>query len=164
MAELRFIAFKGKSWIAAAIRYFTRSQAYSHIAVLMDDDRLIEAWPHKGGTKQWTDYSDISKHKKGSKYEIWSIEVTDEEKKHCEDRWIEMAENKVPYDYAGVIGFVFKKTIKENHNKLFCSEMAIMPICEYRQWQKVDPSLVSPKDFVYLLECMDATIVSTDIV
>lgn len=40
---LKFVAFKGVSKSSKIIKFFTWSE-YSHIAVLLQDNTLIEAW------------------------------------------------------------------------------------------------------------------------
>ena len=161
---IRIVAFYGKSWVSAGIRYFTRSKKYSHTAAMMPDGRLIEAWPHgKNRMKQWTDWSDFSAHSKGTKYEIWALPVTKDEMIYCHNRWAEMAANKVPYDYWGVVGFVFKKA-KQSASKLFCSEMCIKPSVEINKYTHIDPSLISPAMLVSIIEFSGGYIEKTGIV
>ncbi len=153
MKTLHFVGFYGKSFTSSLIRYFTRSRTYSHIAILITDKgQLIEAWPHKGGWKQWTDYSDIYKHTPGTKYEIWGLEVEDTAYDKCMKFYREQADNQVTYDYAGVISFLFKKTVKENPDRFFCSELAVYPLCDVFEWKTIKPHLVSPRDFINIIE------------
>lgn len=44
---MRIACYKGKSFVSKLIRWFTRSD-YSHVAFLLDDGSVIEAW-EKGG-------------------------------------------------------------------------------------------------------------------
>jgi len=153
MKELKFVAFRGKSWVSKAIRYFTRSKDYSHIAILMEEQKgiLIEAWTH-GGLTQWTDYSSIDKHTPGTKYEIWTLEVPDDVYEHCMNYYKHHAEQKTRYYYAGILGFIFKKSVKQNKNKLFCNEEAITPLCEAMPWAKIVPSNTNPETFIYIIQ------------
>ena len=164
MAQIKLVAFYGKSFVSKSIRYFTRSKKYSHIAVMMPDGRLIEAWPHgKSKIKSWTDWSDWSAHTPGTKYEIWSLEVSDNTASYCHNRWIEMAEQKVPYDWWGIVGFVFKK-IKNSKAKLFCSEMWITPSVEVKQFQSINPENIDPASLVAIIEYAGGKLEKTDIV
>ena len=151
MKELRFVAFRGKSWISKVIRYFTRSKDYSHIAIMLPDDNLIEAWTH-GGWTQWTDYSSLDKHTPGTKYEVWPLMVSDTVYEYCMNYYIHHAEQKTPYDYAGILGFIFKKSVKQNKKKFFCNELAITPLCESLKWDKIVPSNTNPETFIYIIQ------------
>jgi hypothetical protein len=158
MQELKFIAFKGKSIVSKAIRYFTRSRDYSHVAILMPDSKLIEAWDHQGWG-QWTDYSTIAKHTKGTKYEIWELEVSEEAAAHCMGYYQHHADLKTPYDYFGVAGFIFKKTTRHSKKKLFCSELCITPLCEAKGWDKITPNHISPESFVDIIQAAGGKII-----
>ena len=158
MPELKFEVFRGKSWVSKAIRYFTRSRYYSHTAVMLPDNRLIEAWNHNGGMKQWTDYSAIEKHTPGTKYEIWKLPVTQEVYDHCMSFYIHHAEVKTPYDYAGIIGFVLKKTVRQNKKKLFCSELSMGPLCNSMGWDKIEPSHISPENFIDIIQAAGGSV------
>jgi hypothetical protein len=155
MKHIRMVAFKGVSFVSKGIKFFTRSgDGYSHVAVLLEDgETLLEAWPHnkKRPWKQWTDYSTFDNHTKGTPYEIWRISVTDEVYNACMSYYIHHADVKTPYDYAGVIGFIFKK-VKDKVHKLFCSEYLIYPISKGCQWDKVIPSHVSPQNAVEIFQ------------
>lgn len=158
MPELKFVAFRGKSVVSRLIRYFTRSPEYSHIAVLVPKmkNTLIEAWNHEGGMKQWTDFSAIKQHSPGTRYEIWTLEVSEDVYKHCTNYYGHHAQQKTPYDYRGIIGFILKKTVKQNKKKLFCSELAITPLAEAREWDKVIPSHIDPGNFVDIIQAAGA--------
>lgn len=158
MPELKFVAFKGKSWVSKCIRYFTRSPQYSHIAILVPGmkNTLIEAWNHEGGMKQWTDFSAIRKHTPGTQYEIWTLEVSEDVFKHCVNYYAHHAQQKTPYDYMGIIGFILKKTVKQNKKKLFCSELAITPLVEAKLWHKIIPSNTDPDRFVGIIQAAGA--------
>lgn len=159
MSNLNFVAFYGVSTVSSLIRYFTRSRSYSHIAISISKDKLIEAWPHEGGLKQWTDYSSFDKHTPGTVYEIWSLPVSAECKQFCMSYYNAMAKAKTPYDYKGVLGFVFKKSVKESPDKLFCSELAITPLVTFNNWRTIRSHLVSPRDFVNIVEAAGAKMI-----
>ena len=146
MKHLNFVAFKGKSWVSKAIRYFTRSKDYSHIAVLLDDCNLIEAW--KGRTHR----SFFSEHTKDTIYEIWSLGVPDNVHYHCMKYYQHPATVQTPYDYFGIAGFILKKTVKQSKKRLFCSELAMTPLSSAMCWGKIVPSHISPESFVDIIQ------------
>jgi len=157
---LRFVAFEGKSIASKLIKFHTRSSKYSHIAILVDG-RLIEAWPHGKSMKSWIDYSDFNSHKPGTQYEIWGLSVPTKEYSYCVDAWTQMAEDKVKYDWWGILGFLLKRT-KDVESKMFCSEMAIKPLVEIKKLTSVKPFHISPEMFVCLIQAMGATLLTTD--
>jgi len=150
---LKFVAFRGKSLVSKAIRFWTRSKGYSHIAILMPNERLIEAWPHKGGIKSWTDWSDWSAHTPGTKYEIWELSVSEEIYDYCISYYEKAAAEKIPYDWAGIIAFVFKT--KDRKNKMFCSEIAVTPVVIKKRWI-IDPAKIHPALFVDIMQIAGA--------
>lgn len=164
MKELKFVAFHGKSFISKCIRYFTRSRLYSHIAVLLSDNGdLIEAW-EQSGMKACVDWSNINKHTDGTKYEVWGLEVDDFVYESCMQFYSNNARRRTGYDYKGVIGFIFKKAVKENPNKFFCSEFCIYPLCISKKWTTIKPHLVSPRDFVNIIEASGGRLIDNGFV
>ena len=110
--------FDGLSFLSKGIKLWTRSKD-SHSAVLdYEKGCLIEVW---GGLLHvyWR-YSDFSAHTPGTPYEVWELQVKDEqyEKAMSFYRWL--ADRKFPYNYLGVIGFVLPIFI--SNRGFFCSE------------------------------------------
>lgn len=180
MRKLRWAAFKGKSLISKAIRFYTRSTDYSHIAVVnspLDTTQLldvvtlnkkhqflIEAWNHSGNPfKQWIDFSGFDAHSTRTEYEIWELEVNDEIYTACMRAWREMAKEKVKYDWASIIGFVLKTKKDVNSGKMMCSEMSITPIAYWKNWLKIRPHKVHPDYFICLIQAAGGQMVKVGV-
>ena len=164
MSELMFVAFKGKSVISKTIRWFTRSMDYSHIAVMLPDGKLVEAWNHAGGFKQWVDYSAIEIHTPKTHYEVWSLEVPEGVHDFCLNYYNHHAQAKTPYDYKGIIGFISKGKKHENKNKLFCSELAISPVAHGLGWDRITPAHIDPETFIDIIQAAGGRLVKEGVV
>lgn len=164
MTPLYFMAFHGVSKLSRLIRFCTRSD-YSHIAICTDvaSMTLIEPWAHDGGIRQWWDVSSVNRHSPGTKWELWGIEVDDKEYRYCMSRYHTYADNKLKYDWRGVIGFEIQ-FVKDSSEKLFCSEGAIKPLATWRRLTRVFPERVSPADFIALIQAMGGRCVMTGVV
>lgn len=153
MGKLFFAAFKGTSLISKIIKFWTRSE-FSHIAVI-SDKKLIEAWNHKAGFKNYWAYSDFSNHNTGAEYEIWMLPVSTDEEIFCMNEYKRFAEQNRCYDWKSIYGFVLK--LKKDMQKCaMCSEGAIEPIYNFRNLKTIKPHQISPSQFVNLIEAMGA--------
>jgi hypothetical protein len=173
MRKLYFCAFSGNSIISKFIKFWTRS-SYSHIAYLYIDEEkitdvfknekmyLIEVWKEKGKTilQQYWQKVDCSNklfkdcfknHKKGTKIDIWSIEVEEDKYKYVNKFINNLAINKTKYDYVAIVSFLLRLKKQEN-NKYFCSEGCIAPLVNVNFWYEINPSFVSPSDFIKILQ------------
>jgi hypothetical protein len=151
MAKVRFVAFKGKSLVSVAIRFFTRSKKYSHIGYLKTDEALIECWPSKGNRFQRWSVGGFENHSPGTDYEIWELIVTDKQYKYIDWFFYKAALFGFAYDWLGCMGFVFR-LVRDSRDRFFCSEGCAAPLCRHLGWESVVPSHVSPQDFVELLD------------
>jgi len=152
--QLRWALFKGISLISKLIKFWTRSE-YSHVGFLLNDYVLIECW---GGLfdVEWGFFMPpFSKHTKGTEIEIWSLEVSDYEYDIVENFMTRLAQLKYPYDWIGIIGFVFKID-KHGRKGFFCSEGCIYPLKKVKGWKTVKPHHVSPVMFINLIESAGA--------
>jgi len=157
MKKLSYIAFYGKTFVSKLIKFWTRSK-YSHIAVYTQDEKiageLIEVWP---GSKKFLkfkmfwDYSFFRRHKKGTKFELWELEVSEEEYDYCMGQYIGYAIKKIPYDWKAIFGFLFKYK-KDSRKGKMCSEGCITPFVEFRKLTNMNPSHQSPQDFIKIIE------------
>ena len=151
---LDFIVFKGFSVVSKAIKFYTRSN-YSHVGFMMNSNTIIEAWNHGGGMKQWWDYSTAAAHSNGTPYELWRIAVTEEDYDKVHKLFIGWVDSKLPYDWKGIVGFVLKGG-KDSKVGRFCSEGCIEPLVDVFGWDRIQPSKVSPEDFVRIIQAAGA--------
>lgn len=155
LKHLDFIALKGTSFVSKTIKFYTRSD-YSHIGFVMPEGKtLIEAWTHDGGVKQWWDYSTPAAHKNGTPYEIWRLTVSEDDWVKVTNIFMDWADQKLPYDWWGILGFVTKGN-KESSKGKFCSEGCIEPLVDVFNLTTITPSHISPEQFVNLVEAMGA--------
>lgn len=145
--KVEFVAFKGISWTSKLIRFWTRS-SYSHIAYKTERGDLIEAWHFEDGMR-WG-YSFLSQHTKGTPYEVWALDVDDEKAEEVNKFLEQLADNKVPYDWHGILGFVFK--VKDDKSKYFCSEGCALALVKAGIWVDIDTWRVYPGFFVDLMK------------
>lgn len=147
MEPIRFVAFKGISFLSRLIRFWTRSE-YSHIAFLLEEGLLIEAWKFEDGLR-WG-YSSFNRHALGTPYEVWSLEVTPYQALAVREFLAELAKDRTPYDLRGFLGFVFKN--RDSKRKYFCSEGCARALVEAGVWPSLDTWRVHPGYFVDLLK------------
>lgn len=113
---MKILAYRGKSLISKAIRFQTRSK-YSHIAVMLDDGSVIEAW-HKGGVRKSPSFSTL--HSPGTKVDVFRIDADFDEA--TTNRFLHEQVGK-KYDFKSVARFLSRRKTRHN-NKYFCSELA----------------------------------------
>ena len=113
---MKILAYQGESFISKAIRFQTRSK-YSHIAVMLDDGSVIEAW-HKGGVQKSSDFSTL--HDPGTKVDVFRIDG--EYDKYQVERFLRDQIGK-KYDFLSVARFLSRRKTLHN-DKYFCSELA----------------------------------------
>ena len=113
---MKILAYRGKSLISKAIRFQTRSK-YSHIAVMLDDGSVIEAW-HKGGVRKSPSPSTL--HSPGTKVDVFRIDAKFD--KDTANRFLHEQVGK-KYDFKSVARFLSRRKTRHN-NKYFCSELA----------------------------------------
>jgi uncharacterized protein YycO len=111
--------YRGKSVVSRIIRAINWSQ-YSHVAWVDDiDGTVIEAW-HIGGVAHVKTPS--SNHTPGTAVDLFI--VLDEEPHHTAMiREFLMAQVGKKYDFAGILGFIFRATHLQRKQKWFCSEL-----------------------------------------
>lgn len=140
---MNLIAFIGTGLISKAIQWQTRS-VFSHVALELSDGEVIEAW-HRGGVKRYPG-RDALAHHKGSRAQVFWIEMTQEQEKKAE-AFLKGQIGK-PYDFLAIARFLSRRPMAEN-GRWFCSELAAAACCYagYRL-QHTEPHLLSPRDVV----------------
>ena len=132
--SVTILLFKGKGWISRLIRWQTRS-IYSHAAILVGVDTIIEAWQGTGvRKKKITRWDDI---------DAFRIYCSDRQKKDV----IEFLHKQLgkKYDYRSVFRFLIKIPAGIN-DKWFCSELAFDALLTGRMQvlNNIEPEEVSP--------------------
>lgn len=146
MAKLYFTGYKGISLISKLIKYWTRSE-YSHVEQCLNIDTLKGYGAYEGHK---VGYLYPSYHKKGTPYDIFELECTDEQYEKF-NYFKRMQEGK-GYDYKGIMGFVTNKEKMNDINKWYCSEIELYA-CNYAgirilNWDVIKMNLVSPGMFL----------------
>ncbi len=158
--HLEYVQFQGISWMSRIIQGFTRDSD-SHSAVIdrqaPTEKILIEQWPHKGGATAWMGYNTFENgHTPGTPYYIWSLAVSPQDYDFVMDYYRRSAEEKKPYDWAGIIAFALKG--EGSADKTFCSEEMVTPLTlRLKNWEWVKPVVVHPGYFRNLLIAAGAT-------
>jgi len=111
----KLLFFKGISFVSKTIRLFTWGE-YSHVGVLTDNDRLIEAW-HLGGVIE--NFLSQAPHTKGTVVDVYRILSDYDEKVFLSELRAEVGKG---YDYYGIVNFIRRKD-SNNWNRWFCSEL-----------------------------------------
>lgn len=114
---MKILCYRGKSIVSRLIRFQTRSK-YSHVAVMLDDGSMVEAW-HKGGVLHRDDPFDG--HSPGTLIDVYGIQS------HYDPQRVQdylQAQLGKKYDWWSVARFVSRRHAKKN-NRLFCSELAL---------------------------------------
>lgn len=117
--EIKFIAFKGLSTFSKLVKFFTRGE-YSHIAVLRDDNSLIEVWKRPNKKLAYWGFSTLRNHTKNTPYEIYCLPVKETVYEKALLFYEYLAYRNVVYNYLGVIGFIIP--FFTSNGGYFCSE------------------------------------------
>jgi uncharacterized protein YycO len=108
--------WKPSGVFSALIRQKTGSN-WSHVAILLDDGKLIEAMPSGVIIRDCSVYSEVP-----WRVRTWCEKLTEEEK----TRGKEFLLNQLgkPYDWSIVFGFMSRNPLTSKNDKWFCSELA----------------------------------------
>jgi uncharacterized protein YycO len=122
---MRFACYKGRSRISRAIRFLTRSE-YSHIGLLLDDGRLVEAWDG-AGVRITANLSDA--HTPGTEVDVFGFAQPLTPAEGAGMRDFLFAQVGQPYDWRGVFRFVTRRN-PGAESDWFCSELAFQAALE----------------------------------
>lgn len=148
MVTVRIALFEGVSVVSRLIRWQTRS-SYSHVAAIMQDGSVIEAW-HKGGVRHVHSLDFL--HTPGTLVHIFEVNIPD----HFQVDYFDFLMLQVgkKYDFRSVFRFITRKRGMSD-GKWFCSELVfealqyanIVPLRRI-QSQDVSPQLLSLSPFL----------------
>jgi uncharacterized protein YycO len=111
--------YRGKSAVSRIIRAFNWSP-YSHVAWVDDDDfSVIEAW-HRGGVTHVA--SPNVNHTPGTMVDIFYVTSEQAFQTEIIRQFLKDQVGK-KYDFAGILGFIFRATRLQRKQKWFCSEL-----------------------------------------
>ena len=113
---MRLAFYCGKSAISRLIQFRTWGQ-YSHVAHLLSDGGVIEAW--YGGVRRCESVSE--QHSRGTKVDIFKIKnlSADDDLRVMRQAFDRIGQ---PYDYRGLLGFLLRVHL-DSEEQVFCSEM-----------------------------------------
>lgn len=109
--------YKGKSFISRAIKFATWGK-YSHTAIILDDNYIVEAWQGSNSVRVIKSLSDG--HKPGTPVDIYSARMGSEQERIFR-AFVEAQVGK-KYDFWGIAGFLRRKDLQRGES-WFCSEL-----------------------------------------
>ena len=152
---IRIAQYKGKSLTSKIIKFKTRG-VYSHTAIMLDDNKIVEAWQGSNEVRIIESLSDG--HKPGTEVDIYYLDATQSQQVLFVEFVMEQLGKK--YDYLGILGFVFNRNF-HGQDSWFCSEL-FMAACVYagivvlkntESWQ-ASPSLITKSPKLYRVESL----------
>lgn len=110
--------YRGKSWLSRIIQAFNWSP-YSHVAWIDDNDFTVyEAW-RRGVSRAPTPSHN---HTPGTMVDLFTVKGETPEHTAIIREFMQSQLGK-PYDFLGILGFVFRATRLQRKTKWFCSEL-----------------------------------------
>ena len=148
LLKVYILASIGKSFTSRAIRFRQWGFPVTHIAFVVDlkdrnDPVVIEAW---WNGVRYGKFSEV--HTPGTEFAVYSVEVTKEQRD--EIRHFLQRQIGKPYDWPGILGFVFFNPNLESKNRWFCSELVFTAFKQagVELLKNTHPSEVSPRLFL----------------
>ena len=137
---IKVAQYKGKSWTSKIIKFVSRGK-YSHTAIMLEDDYIVEAWQGSNSVRVVRSLS--SGHTPGTEVDIYSIDLGVKQ----EERFRKFVEEQIgkPYDFWGIHGFFWRRDTQRSQS-WFCSEL-FAAACEEAGkalYNDTRPSQVSP--------------------
>lgn len=114
---IKIAQYKGKSFISRAIKFVTWGE-YSHTAIILAPDQIIEAWQGSNSVRVIEHISDG--HKPGTPVDIYSVHMGAEQERVF--REFVLAQVGKKYDFWGIAGFLRRKDLQRGES-WFCSEL-----------------------------------------
>jgi len=115
---MKLAFYQGKSIISRLIRWKTRGK-YSHVAVIFDDGRILEAWQGTNSVRWINSLSDG--HSPGTKVDIYDIDAP---LNKARAKAFAQKQMDKPYGYRAILKFI-SNTSGDNENAWICSEIAL---------------------------------------
>jgi uncharacterized protein YycO len=138
---VKILLFKGKSLISRLIQWQTRSP-YSHVAVQLNDGRIVEAW-HIGGVGYLTEHTHTPK------TEIDVFKIEGEYNILAVEKFLSAQIGK-KYDFRSVFRFVSRRDAPAD-DRWFCSELVVTAFyMGGLDLLRGAPSMMSPRDIAMI--------------
>lgn len=158
MSKLWFGLFEGRSIYSKLIKFWTRSNI-SHVGIILDLEpgtyRTIEVYPNGSLCRTYWNYFTLYDHNPGTVIHVWELPVSEKQYDYAMKFYHYLAQNKTPYNWFGVIGFVIP--VFTSNGGYFCSEGAVEGL---KFGHIIDPEIkgwkINPDDFEQLLRLMNA--------
>lgn len=109
---------RGSSFVSKVVRYFDKGE-FSHVAVAVSDTHIIEA--------EW-DTKSVIKPIEYKKYEVISLNLTDEQKDRLIKKAIQLTGRW--YDYPQLLNYIFGQSRWGSTKNLICSEIVYILLLE----------------------------------
>jgi uncharacterized protein YycO len=136
---MKILLFRGRGLVSSLIRFQTWSK-YSHVATMLDDGSIIEAWPGVGVHRM------LKLPHGASGIDFFEPLITSHERNTI-TRFL-IAQIGKPYDWRGVFQFVLREHV-HTHNRWFCSDLVAaafnfvdVPLLNL-PYYKISPAMVS---------------------
>jgi len=127
---IRVAAYQGNSGVSIAIKFITRSR-YSHVAFLLDDGSVVEAWDY--GLRRVSSLS--AQHNIKTFVDVFSlVDFTTYQNDLLYESILKDLKNPPKYDFKQVLHFLpivrfFSRDVPDN-GKYFCSEYVFCKLKE----------------------------------
>lgn len=145
MLSVRIALYLGSDFVDKTILFFSRG-GYTHAAIIMPDDTVIEAYPFRGIRKRKNLHDQMG----DAQVEIYEVATTPEQDAII----VKFLHDQIGkgYDYWNIFGFVFHTTHEGriSTGKWFCSELVFaafkkagINLLERVEAWKVSPTILS---------------------
>jgi len=114
---IKIAQYKGTSFVSRAIKFVTWGR-YSHTAIILADDIIVEAWQGSNSVRIIKSLS--NGHKPGTHIDIYSVRMGAEQERVFRQFVLDQVGKK--YDFWGIAGFLRRKDLQRGES-WFCSEL-----------------------------------------
>ena len=138
---MKIALYLGSSFLDKVILFFSRG-GYTHAAIILPDDTVIEAYPFRGIRKR----KNLTDGMGDSKVYVFEVQTTPEQDKII----IDFLNKQIGkgYDYWNIFGFVLYTTHEGriSYGRWFCSELVFAAFQEagINLLERIDAWMVSP--------------------
>ena len=117
---IRVAQYKGRSFFSKLIKFGTRGM-YSHTAIMLEDDLIVEAWEGSNNVRIIKSLSEG--HSSKTPVDIYSVNIPAEKEEEFKEYVLSQVGKK--YDRMGLAAFYFNKIRFNRDDKVFCSELMV---------------------------------------
>jgi len=143
---MKIAFYRGNDIIGRTILFFSRG-GYTHAAIVLNDGRIIEAYPSKGVRMR----QDIADRMSNTTVDIFEIPTTPAQDEIIKDFLANQMGKK--YDYIALIGFILYTTKegRKQRGKWICSELVFVAFQKagINLLERIEAWMVSPTIISY---------------